>query len=56
MFGISCGADILSARIRCGMTILDSTRKSVKEIACRCSFNSPAHFSRQFKLAVGLSP
>lgn len=56
MFGISCGADILNARIRYSMTLLASTRKSVTEIACQCGFNSPAHFSRQFRMAVGFSP
>lgn len=56
MFGISCGADILSARIRYSMTLLASTRKSVTEIAGLCGFNSPAHFSRQFKMSVGFSP
>ena len=56
MFGISCGADISNARIRYSMTLLASTRKTVTEVACRRGVNSPAHFSRQFKQAVGLSP
>lgn len=56
MFGVSCGADIIAARVRRGMSLLCETQKSITEIARLCGYNSPAHFARQFKLAVGVTP
>ena len=56
IFGISCGADIIAARVRRGMSLLCETRKSITEIARLCGYNSPAHFARQFKLAAGVTP
>lgn len=56
MFGVSCGADIIAARVRRGMSLLCETQKSITEIARLCGYNSPAHFARQFKLAAGVTP
>lgn len=55
-FGISCGADIIAARIRYGMTLLSETGRSITEISRLCGYNSPAHFSRQFKLIANITP
>ena len=55
-FGICCGADIIAARIRYGMTLLSETWMPITEISRRCGYNSPAHFSRQFKLAANITP
>lgn len=56
IFGISCGADIITARIRYGMTLLSETGRSITEISRLCGYNSPAHFSRQFKLIANTTP
>lgn len=56
MFGISCGADIITARVKYGMSLLSETGKSITEVALMCGYNSPAHFSRQFKLVTGETP
>lgn len=56
MFGISCGADIIAARVKYGMTLLSETGKSITEISRLCGYNSPAHFARQFKLSAGVTP
>lgn len=56
LFGISCGADVISARIESAKVILMETDLSIVEIGLRCGYNSPVHFSRQFKQITKLSP
>lgn len=56
IFGISCGADIITARIKYGMTLLSETGRSITEISRLCGYNSPAHFSRQFRLVTNTTP
>ncbi len=56
IFGICCGADIIDARIKYGMTLLSETGRSITEISRLCGYNSPAHFSRQFKLVTNTTP
>ena len=56
LFGISCGADIINARVKYAMTLLSETGKPITEIARRCGYNSPAHFARQFKSVTGFTP
>ncbi len=56
IFGISCGADIIAARIRHGMTLLSETGRSITEISRLCGYNSPAHFSRQFRMVANTTP
>lgn len=55
-FGISCGADIINARVKYAMTLLAETGKPVTETARLCGYNSPAHFARQFKAVTGFTP
>ncbi len=56
LFGISCGADIINARVKYAMTLLSETGKPITETARRCGYNSPAHFARQFKAVTGFTP
>lgn len=56
MFGISCGADIINARVKYAMSLLSETGKPITETARLCGYNSPAHFARQFKSVTGYTP
>ncbi len=56
MFGISCGADIINARVKYAMGLLAETGKPITETARLCGYNSPAHFARQFKAVTGFTP
>lgn len=56
MFGISCGADIINARVKYAMTLLGETGKPITETARLCGYNSPAHFARRFKAVTGFTP
>lgn len=56
MFGISCGADIINARVKYAMSLLSETGKPITEIARLCGYNSPAHFARQFRSVSGSTP
>lgn len=56
LFGIACGTDVINARIETAKTLLVSSDMSVAEIGARCGYNSPVHFSRQFKRLTGISP
>ncbi|MGH7739197.1 MAG: helix-turn-helix domain-containing protein [bacterium] len=43
-------------RVETSGTLLERTRLSLKEIAQRCGFENPFHFSRVFKAVYGLPP
>ena len=44
------------ARIKHACKLLDTTQKSVSEIAFACGFSDPKYFSRCFKASTGKSP
>lgn len=56
LFGISSGADVINARIGNAKVMLLETDLPMVEIGSRCGYNSPVHFSRQFKQITRLSP
>lgn len=47
---------VLSCRLRIAKKLLVSEISSIKEISCRCGFESPAEFSRFFRKSTGVSP
>jgi AraC-like DNA-binding protein len=54
--GISPRQHYLNTRIQKAQDLLVNTAKSVKEIAEVLGFESPSHFSKQFKQRMGVSP
>lgn len=54
--GDSLAATLLKLRLRQAARLLDFTTQSVSEIALSTGFQSPFHFSRQFKVYYGVSP
>ena len=54
--GVSPRKHYLNARIQKAQDLLVNTAKSVKEIAEVLGFESPSHFSKQFKLWIGNAP
>ena len=55
-FGIPVMKDVIINRIEAAKTMLQCTNLTAEEIALRCGYNSPVHFSRQFKKMTGFSP
>ena len=55
-FGISCGEDIIQARMQRAKKLLADTTLTVQEIADQCGYKTPTHFMRQFKDYVGKTP
>jgi AraC family transcriptional regulator, arabinose operon regulatory protein len=55
-FQVSCGADIIQSRIEQAKRMLAQTNLTMEEIADRCGYNSPVHFSRQFRKCTGCAP
>lgn len=47
---------LLTVRVRRAQELLETTRRSVDEIAVRCGFDSPVTFRERFRRVVGLSP
>jgi transcriptional regulator GlxA family with amidase domain len=43
-------------RIEHAKTLVATTGLSVTEIAARCGYPDPAHFTRQFRECTGMSP
>ncbi len=54
--GDSLAATLLKLRLRHAARFLEFTAQSVNEIALNTGFQSPFHFSRQFKAYYGMSP
>lgn len=55
MFGKSCMADIIFARIERARTLLLTTNYPISTIARLCGYENDSHFSRQFKKIVGIT-
>lgn len=55
-FGITCGQDIISARIKHAQFYLRTTEMSIHSLATFCGYDSELHFMRQFKKITGLTP
>lgn len=55
-FGTTCMADVIQARIEFACEYLDSTNKSVEEVAELCGYHNTEHFIRQFKKKMGCTP
>lgn len=47
---------LLTARIRKAQELLETTRRSIEDIAARTGFDSPVTFRARFRRIVGLSP
>lgn len=56
IFGISPINDLINMRISSAKTLLLHSKKSISEIAEQLGYNSQAHFTKQFRAIVGLSP
>lgn len=55
-FHTSLTRDVIHSRIDAAKNLLQSTGLNTEEIAARCGYANPEHFSRQFKKYVGVSP
>ena len=55
-YGVSVGEDIIRGRLDRACFLLLNSNYPVIEIAYMCGYASDAHFSRQFKKMVGMSP
>ena len=55
-FHTSLTQDVIRSRIDAAKNLLQSTGLNAEEIAVRCGYSSPEHFSRQFKKSIGVSP
>ena len=55
-FGTTCMADVIQARIEYSCEYLQSTNKSVEEIAELCGYHNTEHFIRQFKKKMNCTP
>lgn len=56
LFSISPVADVIKARIERAKYLLTGTAYSVSRVGEMCGYKSDAHFMRQFKTEVGVSP
>ena len=56
LFGISPITDLINMRISTAKTLLLHSNKSISEIAEHLGYNNLAHFTKQFRSIVGLSP
>lgn len=55
-FGTTCMGDVIEARIGYACEYLDSTEKSIEEIAELCGYRNTEHFIRQFKKRKNKTP
>ncbi len=55
-FQTSLTQDVIRSRIEAAKNLLQCTGMTSEEIAVRCGYANPEHFSRQFKQYVGVSP
>lgn len=56
VFGVTCIADVINAKIAHAKVLLTSTNLSVKQISQKLNYNDVYHFIRQFKKNTGLTP
>lgn len=56
IYGTSPIQDLISARIATAKNLLQGSDYSIAEIAERLGYNSPYHFTRQFRQTTGQSP
>ena len=55
-FGISPKEYIIKRRIEYAKALLESGQFSITDLAERCGYSEPCHFSREFTKRVGVSP
>ena len=55
-FNISCGEDLIAARISLAKKLLLSSNTPVQIISEMCGYKNVTHFIRQFKQIVGITP
>ncbi|MDO5149037.1 MAG: helix-turn-helix domain-containing protein [Oscillospiraceae bacterium] len=55
-FGVTLFQDIIRSRTEYACMLLKSTNFSAVEVAQKCGYNHYAHFVRQFKQTMGISP
>lgn len=56
LFGITPNHYIREVRVGVARHLLESSERSMAQIASHCGFYDQSHFSRQFKTSTGLSP
>ena len=52
----SPGKWLTDKRLEYAKHLLETSKKSVSEVADACGFENPAHFSRVFKEKTGMAP
>jgi len=55
LFSISCGDDVIRARIEKSKQLLVYTDLRIQEIALQCGYSNESHFMRQFKDKCGIT-
>ncbi len=56
LYGNSVVSDVINSRIEYASNLLMNSRDSISEIASRCGYINPEHFTRQFKEKIGVTP
>lgn len=56
LYGVPVTHDLIQSRIDYACTLLLSNYDSIIDISRRCGYESPEHFTRQFKSVTGMSP
>ncbi len=56
IYGTSPTKDLITARIEEAKNLLQNSKDSISDISKSLGYNSPYHFTRQFRQAVGESP
>ncbi len=56
IFGVTFMQDLINSRIEHAKMLLLNTNLTSTDISKQCGYNNFAHFTRQFKSAVGMSP
>ena len=55
-FHISCGREVIRARVRMAASLLQHTNLSIRAIGESCGYTSQEHFIRQFRACRGITP
>lgn len=55
-FGVTCMEDVIKSRIEQAQKYLQHDRHNTEDIIQLCGYNNSAHFYRQFKRIVGMTP